>query len=337
MTGGHRIGLLLAAVAAGGLALAAWLVLRPQPVDTVRPTRGPAVSAVYATGVVEPSVRVPIAPRTGGHLIAVEVEEGDRVQAGQLLARLEDEDLLRSVDELAAREEYARQSYERLAELVRRGAASADERDRAEADWHAARAATERAREMLAYMRLRAPADGLIVRRDGEVGEYIGADQPIFYLATDAPLRVAAEVDEEDIPRVALEQRVLVRADAFPETVFEGRVDEITPMGDPLSRSYRVRVRLIDPPPVMIGMTADTNIIVKQHDDALLVPASALDDGHVWLVRDGRLHRQAVKVGIRGNERVEIVEGLAGGEEVVPQYEGAKEGARVIARSAQAQ
>ena len=114
-------------------------------------------------------------------------------------------------------------------------------------------------------MTLVAPADGLITRRDGEVGEYVPVGQPIFYLSCCAPLRISVEVDEEDIPRVVIGQKVLIQNDAFLGQVFEGKVSAITPRGDSTARSYRVRVTFNDDHhPMMIGMTAETNIILRE-------------------------------------------------------------------------
>lgn len=300
-----------------GAALAAYRFWQPIEVPVVRPERGPAVRAVYATGTVEPTVSIPIAPRAGGRIVQLLVDEGDRVSEGQILARLEDADLRQTVQELEARERYARQAYQRVKALVERGVTAAVELDRALADLEAAMAATQRAREQLDYMTLRAPADGYILRRDGEVGEYLGVNQPVFFMSTDAPLRITAEVDEEDIPLVEVGQPVLVNADAFPERVFDGRVAEITPRGDPVSRSYRVRVSLPDQTPLKVGMTADTNIIVERREDALLVPATALADGQLWVVRNGALAREAVDVGIVGEQQAEILSGLSPSERVV--------------------
>jgi RND family efflux transporter MFP subunit len=302
-----------------------WFFWRAPPVAVAQVERGPAVRAVYATGVVEPTVSIPIAPRAGGRIVQLLVDEGDRVSKGQVLVRLEDADLRRTVEELEARERYAGEIYQRTRTLVERGLIAEIQLDQARAEWQAARAATQRAREQLDFMTLHAPADGYILRRDGEVGEYVPVNQAVFFMSTDAPLRIAAEVDEEDIPLVAVGQDVLVNADAFPERVFEGRVEEITPKGDPVSRSYRVRVSLPGNTPLKVGMTADTNIIVARRENALLVPASALANGYVWVVRDGRLARQPVQAGIVGDRQVEIRSGLNENDWVVvlpkPEFE----------------
>jgi RND family efflux transporter MFP subunit len=132
-----------------------------------------------------------------------------------------------------------------------------------------------------------------------------------------APLRVTAEVDEEDIARVRVGQKVVLRADALPGEIFDGAVSEVTPKGDPVARSYRVRMKLADPSKFKVGMTVDANLIVAERANALLVPATAVQNNAVWVVDNGHLRRQAVKVGVSGSGRTEIVEGLAADAHIV--------------------
>ena len=283
----------------------------------VAPTRGPAIEAIYATGTVEPTVMLPIAPRVAGRIVELNVDEGQRVRRGQQLARLDDADLVSTVEELEARARYAQSQYERAENLLRQGFMSKAEVDRTRADMEAAVAAVRRARSQRDYMTLTAPADGLIIRRDGEIGQFIPTGQQVFVLSCCAPLRVTAEVDEEDIARVHVNQKVLLRADALPGEIFDGAVSEVTPKGDPVARSYRVRVKLADPSKFKVGMTVDANLIVAERVNALLVPATAVQNGAVWVVDNGRLRRQPVKIGVTGSGRAEIVEGLAADARVV--------------------
>ena len=304
--------ILLAAV--GGIA---WRQLGPVTVDTVQPTRGPAVQAVYAAGTVEPTVMLPIAPRTAARLMELKVDEGDAVREGQTLARLEDADLKQSVDELDARTQFAKSQLDRAQSLLDRGLGTVLERDRARSEWQAADAAAARARALRGFMTLTAPADGQILQRDGEIGQLIPANQPIFYFSRRQALRIEAEVDEEDIALVHPGQRVLVRAPALPDRVIDGKLTSVTPKGDPVSRSFRVRIEPVTEAPLRIGMTAEVNIIVAERNDALLAPASAVADGHVWIVRDGQLHRQPVQTGVNGENRIEILSGLTDADRIV--------------------
>jgi len=294
-----------------------WQRFQPTRVALAAPTRGPAVDAIYATGLVEPSLEIRIAPRTAGRIVELLADEGDSVRPGQLLARLEDNDLRASVAELESRVEYAQSQFQRNTELRRTSLISQDALDRARTDLAAARATLKRAREQVAYMRLVAPSAGRIIRRDGEIGEFVPVNQVMFYMAGQAPLRITADVDEEDVPRVQRGQRVLIRTDAFPDRVFEGRVAEITPRGDPVARAYRVRISLVDDPPLQIGMSAETNIVIEQRENALLVPADAVVGDAVWLVDGDRAVRRAVTIGVRAPERVEIRAGLGDGDRVI--------------------
>jgi RND family efflux transporter MFP subunit len=260
---------------------------------------------------------LPIAPRTAARLMELKVDEGDAVREGQTLARLEDADLKQSVDELDARTQFAKSQLDRAQSLLDRGLGTVLERDRARSEWQAADAAAARARALRGFMTLTAPADGQILQRDGEIGQLIPANQPIFYFSRRAPLRIEAEVDEEDILRVRPGQRALIRAPALPEQILDGRVAAITPKGNPVTRGYRVRIDLEGETLLRIGMTAEVNLIVAQRDNALLVPVTAVRDGQVWIVRDGRLHRQPVQTGFSGETRIEIVAGLDGHERLV--------------------
>lgn len=302
------IGSALIGLAAGGWL--GWRQVGPLSVEIAPLIRGPAVRAIYATGTVEPTVMLPIAPRTAGRLMELNADEGAQVRAGQTLARLEDADLQQSVDELQARALFARSQLERAQTLLDRGLGTALERDRARSEQQAADAAVARARALRGFMTLTAPADGQILQRDGEVGQLIPANQPIFYFSCCAPLRIEAEVDEEDILLVQTGQRVLIRAPALPDRLLEGRVTEITPKGNPVTRGYRVWIGFVEEPPLRIGMTAEVNIIVAERQNALLAPTTAVSNGQVWIVREGRLQRQPVQTGIVGEARIEIVAGL---------------------------
>lgn len=308
---------ILGVVALAAVAGVLWWREGPVAVSIVAPTRGPAIDAIYATGTVEPTVMLPIAPRVAGRVVELNVDEGSLVRKGAVLARLDDADLASTVEELQARAGYAQSQHERIANLVRQGFMSQAELDRTRADLDAAQAAVKRARSQRDYMALTTPADGLIIRRDGERGQFIPAGQAVFYLSCCAPLRVTAEVDEEDIARVHVGQKVVLRADALPGEVLDGNVAEVTPKGDPIARSYRVRIALADPSRVKVGMTVDANLIVAERANALLVPATAVQGNALWMVSDGRVHRQAVRVGVTGSGRTEILEGLSADARVV--------------------
>lgn len=304
----HKI---FALLAVAGFVVVGYFWLHVPSVVVTQLQRDVAVTAVYASGSVEPSVMLRIAPKLTGRLAELVVDERAVVKAGQVLARLDDQELAASLAQLQARLDLAVQEAARAKALLARGSGTIQQRDQTASAEQEARAAVAMIAKQRSEYTLTAPADGTIIRRDGEVGELIPANQTVFSMACCAPLRITATVDEEDVPLVQAGQKVLVRADAFPGQVFTGSVTAITPKGDPTARNFRVRIALPETMPLLIGMTTEVNIVVEEKPDAWLLPVTAVRDGKVWLVRDGRLRLEAVTVGATNSGKIEVKSGLA--------------------------
>jgi membrane fusion protein, multidrug efflux system len=300
----------LAFIFAVAVGFATWMLI-PPTVRVAHPRRGPAVEAVYATGSVEATVMLPVATRTTARMVQLNVDEPSQVKKGQILAKLEDDDLVNDLLQLRAQEAFAKAEYDRDERLVAMGGIAVSTFQRAKSDWEAAKAATARAVAQVSFMTLVAPADGQVIRRDGEIGQLIPAGQPVFWITDNSPLRISAEVDEEDIAKVEPKQKVYIRSDAFAGQVFDGEVLSVTPKGDAIARSYRVRIALPKDTRLKIGMTAEANIVLHENKNALLVPTGAVDGGGVWTVEDGRLSRRPVSMGAKGPKETEIVSGIA--------------------------
>lgn len=267
-----------------------YLSLFAQPALTaVQPMRGPSVVAVYATGTVEPVHVARVGANVPGRIEQVLVQEGDAVVEGEVLAILDNREASAAVRELEARLEYATSDVERYRRLFRSGNTSAASKDQSEANFRSAEAALEAARVRLQEHFIRAAISGDVMRSEMQldVGDLVTAGKVLFVLGNPSHLWVEAEVDEEDIPRVLVGQKALIRADAFEGQALEGRIKEITPFGDSIARTYRVHIALPYDTPLLAGMTTELNIILREKQDALLVPSSAVINGVVWTVDDG--------------------------------------------------
>lgn len=287
--------------------------LLPPKIAAIRPERGLAVEAVYATGVVEPVLSAQISPISRAPITEIRAFEGQKVQKGDVLAQLENRASSANLDELRARVSFLQAEYNRANALVKRGIASKQSLDRARSELQQAQANLKIAQQQLVDLQLIAPIDGVILRRDGEVGEMAEANEVLFTIGQEKPLRVTADVEEEDIPKVEIGQKALIKADAFPGQVLNGKINEITPMGDAIAKTYRIRLILPDESPLLVGMTAEVNIIIGENPNALLVPASAVRGGEVMVIKDGKLTPQRVVIGSSGNGKTEIVSGLEEG------------------------
>lgn len=302
---------------AAGAAVAWFFWFRGPIVETITPTRGPAIQAVYATGVVEPVYWAKVTPLARDRIAELCACEGQAVKKGDQLARLDDREEQAELAELKAREAFLASEVKRYRKLVENRVVSSQAYERAVSEYGQVRAAIAAAHERLRQLVLRAPLDGTVLRKDGEVGEVAEPGDVLFWVGRPKPLWIVAEVDEEDIPHVREKQTVLVKADAFPNRNLDGTVTQITPKGDPINKNYRVRIALPDDTPLHIGMTTEINIIARRVDDTLLIPLEALAGDAVWVVRDGTVQRRQVTTGIKGNGRVEVVKGLSLSDKII--------------------
>ncbi len=299
-------------------------------VSAVAATRGTAVEIVYATGAVEPLRWAKVTSLVRNRILEVCYCEGKTVAKGDVLARLDDREPRAQLDELRAREEFAKREMERVTLLLGRGAATIQTHEKIGMDLRQIQALISVQMEKLAYYTITAPMDGVVLRRDGEVGEIAEAGQVLFRVGVPKPLEIVAEVNEVDIPRVAVGQRVLLRTDAFLDRRLEGTVRQITPMGDAIAKTYRIRIALPDDTPLIAGMSVEANVITREKAGVLLVPADAVQDRSVFLINGNRLRRRQVAIGIRGTRAVEVESGLKEGERVAsPAPTGSADGQRV--------
>jgi RND family efflux transporter MFP subunit len=316
--------LLLAAAAAW------WVKGRGPQVAAVPAARGTAVEIVYATGGVEPVNWAKVASVVRDRIIEICDCEAKTVKRGDVLARLDASEAQAALKELKAREEFLKREMSRVSELITRGAATTQAYERASMDLQTVQALISVQTEKIADYTIVSPMDGVVLRRDGEIGEIAEVGQVLFRVGVPKPLQVVAEVNEEDIPRVKIGQTVLLRTDAFPGRRLEAKVRELTPMGDVAAKTFRIKAALPDDTPLQPGMSVEANIITREKPNALLIPADAVQGSAVFVLQGSRVRKREVTVGIRGTRQVEVISGLQEGERVAsPAPTDLKDGARV--------
>ena len=311
-----RLFVLIAALV-GGAAVVYVFALKPTTVSIAAVTRGSAAEVVYATGTVEPEYWAKVTPLVRNRLVETCDCEGETVAEGHVLARLDDVEARAQLSELVAQEDYLHKETDRMIALLARGVVSTERYDDMSSKLLQAQALVAAQRERLADYTITAPLGGVVLRMDGEVGEVVEPGDIVAWVGRPKPLQVIAEVDEEDIPRVAAGQEVLMRADAFADRVRHGTISSITPKGDPVNKTYRVYVALPEDTPLFIGMTVEINIVIQSVEEVLLIPTAALSGSHVYVVEDGRAARRELTLGIIGAENTEVKTGLSEGETVV--------------------
>ncbi len=304
---------------------------RPTVVTTVSPTRGDIAHIVYASGVVEAETSADVTSIVAQRILVHCNCEGETVSAGDVIVELDDSESRARLRELEANVFLLNQQVERATNLLERGVGSREDFDRAASQLAGAEAALAAQREVLSRYAITAPIDGQILRLDADVGEVAQPGTILFTVGQPRPLEIVAEINEEDIPLIEIGQRALLRADAFPDELLEATLAHITPRGDSVLKTYRVRLSLPEDTPLFIGMSTDVNIVIEERGDRLLIPTRAVSDAGTVFVVDGRTAVETpIDVGLRGISQVELLSPLDEGAELVaPIPEGLTNGARV--------
>jgi HlyD family secretion protein len=187
-----------------------------------------------------------------------------------------------------------------------------------------ARANLRAAQVKLEQTVIKAPVDGVLIARNVEVGDVVQPGKDLMVLAPAGETQVDVMIDERQLSRLALGQKALGSADAFPSQRFAAELVYINPAVDPLRGSVEVKLRVPDPPAYLVqDMTASVDIEVARRADTVYVPTETVRDangGKPWVlaIRGFRAVRQPVKLGLRGDSRIEILDGVEAGDELIP-------------------
>jgi HlyD family secretion protein len=200
-----------------------------------------------------------------------------------------------------------------------------------------ARANLDTAESRLDYATIVAPRDGVLITRNVERGTVVQPGKTLLVLAPAGDVQLVLQIDERNLGRIALGQKAVASADAYPDRRFEAVITYINPGIDISRASVEVKLTVADPPDYLRqDMTVSVDIETAARDDALVLPLRTVHEilsGNPWVlgIRDGRAVQRAVKVGLRGNSHVEITDGLAVGDLAIPQSSGILAGQRVRA------
>jgi len=365
------LALVLAAALAGGIWLATRPKPVAVLVAAADTGRVEATVANTRAGSVSACRRARLAPPMGGRIEKLPVREGDRVKGGQLLLQLWNDDLAARervsreqlgaarahVSEACLMADNAQREAARTRQLRDKGFVSEDRVDRAESEARARRAACDMAnaqvKEAAARIEasradtsrtlLRAPFDGIVAEVNGEVGEYLTPSPPgiptlpAIDLIDDSCLYVTAPIDEVDAARLKVGMQARITLDAYRGRHFPGRLRRIAPYVLALekqARTVEVEVEFDAPGEtrhLLVGYSADVEIVTAARDDAVRIPTPALMPGERVLVlgSGGVLEQRSVEPGLSNWEFTEIRKGLERGARVVTSLEraGVKAGA----------
>ena len=312
-------------VATGVLAIAAagagyygyTLCFDPPLVTTSIASVAPVSEAVYGTGTVEPERWAKVVPLQRRRLVELCRCEGQVVKCGQILGRQDDAEERSALDQM----EINRGQLERD---LTRAEKDRDKNDAARTEYEQRWTRLEEAKSRIAAQKVR--LDSLTfasaARRHGAAARQRGRRDRRSDRRAVLGRTARADAGRRRDQR-GRDQSHRRRPEGFPaQRGFPGRalratVSQITPKGDPTRKTFRVYLRLPQDTPLRIGMSVETNIIFREKQAAIVVPAEAVAAAAIQIVEDGRITRMPVKVGIRGSRNVEIIGDVARGTAVL--------------------
>ncbi len=305
--------------------------------------------SVSYSGSIESRTRVRISSKVAGRVSAVFFEELDEVAKGQVLVKLEDDEIKAKLNQLKEalnqakiNRKNAKKNLHRIKELFKKGFASKEQLDNAQQAYDVATALVKQnqssyevAHARLEQTSIRAPISGTSVSKNVTVGEIVAGPlsgggnvafpTAIAEIADLGNLEVHAGIDELDIGKIEVGQEVSISVDAFPDKTFKGTVKEIALMTSgrrEMGITYRVKSNMESPEKLLkLGMTANVDFVIRSEKQVPSVPQKSIftqgDKRFVFAVNDQEIYRKEIMTGIEGEEFVEVTSGLQPGEKVV--------------------
>lgn len=286
-----------------------------------------------------PNQDVKLSSLVAGRITGLDVAEGDRVHAGELLVTIDShtyEDQLRQADAALAQAratlENAQENLKRSQTLFQRGIVAGKDLQAAqlqvtvaEATEHQTEAADETAKSQVNRTRIVSPLNGVVAKRFVSVGEQVDGSgtQPIIEVANIRDVDLAGSLPAPYLGKIHVGETIPVTSDSFSGKTFAGRVIAISPTVDPATNVGSMRIRIANPDgELKLGMYLTAQVPVEKHANALMVPPQSIyhDEAgatQVYVVEGDTAKAAPVKVGIQTPARVEILSGVKAGDTVI--------------------
>lgn len=292
------------------------------PVEVAAVTEGALAPTYAATATLEAEREAVVRSEMPGEILKILVEEGDRVAAGQVLARLDDARVQLELRQVATVADRLKHEAQRSEKLLERDMISREAYDRARYERDTQDAAVAIVRHNLDRGEIRAPYAGIITRRHVKEGQWLALQQPAFEIADFTELKARIDVPEREAMALAAGQPVSIAADALAGRTFTGTVERSSPVVDRASGTVGVTLAVDNPDMVLRpGLFVRVAVTYDQIANATLVPKSAIiaDAGRnrVFVIENGVADERDVTLGHENGALVQVLSGLDPGASVV--------------------
>jgi membrane fusion protein (multidrug efflux system) len=309
----------------------------PVPVQVTRPFHEDIFATYSATATITSDRDAPVLARIAGEVVELLVEEGQFVEEGQVLARLDAERLRLEMLAAKADLDQARNEYKRYIDLNRRGLISASMFENLKYDVAALKATYDLRKLEYDYSHIRAPIAGVVATREVKPGQHLAINDVAFRITDTSELIAYLQIPQSELAKFAAGHTASIKVAAMPGSAFDATIARISPTIDTRNGTFRATA-IIDNKAGNLapGMFGQFTIAYEEHADALVVPAEALidedDESAVYIVANGEVERRVVETGVQNNGKVEILDGLSENDViVVVGHSSLRDGSKVLA------
>lgn len=285
------------------------------PVEIATATRGDILAIYSGTAPIEAFQDATVIAKVGGEVREILVEEGDDVQSGDVLARLDGDRLRLEAEQADANLRKLKRDYQRNVDLRDRGLISAGDFEKIQYEMEALQATFDLASLELGYTNIRAPIDGVVSDRFIKVGNTIEINTPAFHVTSLEPLISYLHVPEREFRRIEAGQEATISVDARPGETYTAKVSRVSPVVDPGTGTFKITIEVSDPTRrLKPGMFGRISIVYDMHRNAIQIPRGAILDeagqSAVFVVDGDVAERRVIRTGYIEGGRVEVLDGL---------------------------
>jgi membrane fusion protein (multidrug efflux system) len=305
------------------------------PVEVAEVERGRIEATLRFSANLEAERDVQVFAEAQRRVTELLVEEGDSVDRGQLLVRLQNDEQQSMLAKVESQLEKARREYKRQESLFAQNLISEQLYNDASHQVEQLEISLEDARRELAYTEVRAPIGGIVTERRVNLGDFVTINQPLFRVVDFDSIVARIYVPENDLRFLQPGQSARITADAIGKKTFRGSIDRISPVVDPGTGTVKVTVATPRQEGLRPGMFVEVELVTAVHEDVVLLPKRSLvydnDQIFVFLLREERrVERVRVIPALESIDTIEPAEGIASGDQiVVAGQSGLKDGALV--------
>ncbi len=294
----------------------------PIPVEVSLPVRGDVFAVYSGTAPIEAFAEADVIAKVPGEVKEILVEEGDDVEKGDILARLDGDRLRLELNASKARLRKLQRDFQRNKDLRQKGLISEGDYEKIQYELEALQASYNLASLELDYTQIRAPISGVVSDRFIKLGNTLKVGEPLFGVTSLEPLVAYLYIPEREFRQIAAGQPVTIDIDALGSHRVFAQVTRVSPVVDPDTGTFKITIEISDPERrIKPGMFGRMSVVYDEHKNALQVPRSAVIEEmgttSVFVVVDNTASRRQVQTGFSNKGLMEITDGLTDDDRVI--------------------